>query len=94
MTYTSARRDGVVLFFALACGITWLFDLPLAIAWATGAAPPPYGMTMTGLGALGPSLAAFLVARMAVLAVVAVAAAWSLTTQKRRNAAAVAQPCN
>jgi membrane protease YdiL (CAAX protease family) len=62
MTSSSARRDGIVVFFALACGITWLLDLPLAIAWATGATPPTYAMTMTGLGALGPSLAAFLVA--------------------------------
>jgi membrane protease YdiL (CAAX protease family) len=58
---STERRTGL-LFFALACGITWLLDLPLAIAWATGAVPPSYAMPMVGLGALGPSLAAFLVA--------------------------------
>lgn len=57
-----AGRDDVLLFFALACGITWLLDLPLALAWATNAAPPPYAMPMVGFGALGPSLAAFIVA--------------------------------
>jgi uncharacterized protein len=54
--------NGVLPFFALACGITWLLDLPLALAWATGATPPPYAMSMVGFGALGPSLAAFVVA--------------------------------
>ncbi len=55
-------RDGVLLFFSLACGITWLLDLPLALAWATGSTPPSYAMPMVGFGALGPSLAAFVVA--------------------------------
>ncbi len=55
-------RDDVLLFFALACGITWLLDVPLAIAWATNATPPSYAMPMVGFGALGPSFAAFIVA--------------------------------
>jgi membrane protease YdiL (CAAX protease family) len=55
-------RYDILLFFALACGITWLLDLPLALAWATRTAPPAYAMPMVGLGALGPSLAAFLIA--------------------------------
>jgi membrane protease YdiL (CAAX protease family) len=57
-----ARHDDVWLFFGLACGITWALDLPLAMAWATNATPPTYAMPMVGLGALGPSLAAFIVA--------------------------------
>lgn len=57
-----AGRHDVVLFFALACGITWLLDLPLAIAWATGSVPPPYAMPLVGLGAWGPTLAAFAIA--------------------------------
>ncbi|MDP9036231.1 MAG: CPBP family glutamic-type intramembrane protease [Myxococcota bacterium] len=57
-----AGRDDVWLFFVLACGITWALDLPLAIAWATNASPPPYAMPMVGLGALGPTSAAFLLA--------------------------------
>jgi uncharacterized protein len=52
----------VWLFFALACGVTWLFDVPLSIAWATGARPAPYAMTLVGLGALGPTIAAFSIA--------------------------------
>jgi membrane protease YdiL (CAAX protease family) len=55
-------RLGLLIFFALACAITWLLDLPLAFAWATGHAPPSYAMPMVGFGALGPSLAALLVA--------------------------------
>ncbi len=54
--------DAVVPFFVLACGITWALDLPLAIAWATNATPPAYAMSLVGLGALGPSLAAFVLA--------------------------------
>jgi membrane protease YdiL (CAAX protease family) len=63
---TSARapsgRRGVYLFFALACSITWLLDLPLALAWATRAPVPPYALPMAGLGAFGPTLAAAAVA--------------------------------
>ncbi|MGA3122414.1 MAG: CPBP family intramembrane glutamic endopeptidase [Polyangiaceae bacterium] len=57
-----ARRNDVYAFFGLACGITWALDLPLALAWATNTTPPPYAMPMVGLGALGPSLAAFVLA--------------------------------
>jgi membrane protease YdiL (CAAX protease family) len=46
----------------LACGITWALDLPLALAWATGAVPPPYAMPMVGLGAWGPTVAALVLA--------------------------------
>jgi uncharacterized protein len=57
-----AGRNDAYLFFALACGITWVLDLPLVLAWATNAAPPPYAMPMVGLGACGPTLAAFAIA--------------------------------
>jgi membrane protease YdiL (CAAX protease family) len=57
-----AHRNDVFLFFALACGITWALDAPLALAWATHSAPPPYALPMVGLGAWGPTLAALLIA--------------------------------
>jgi membrane protease YdiL (CAAX protease family) len=46
----------------MACGITWLLDLPLALAWVTHSTPPACAMPMAGFGALGPSLAAFTIA--------------------------------
>ena len=55
-------RTDVYVFFLLACGITWTLDLPLAISWATKATPPGYAMTLVGLGAWGPTLAAFVLA--------------------------------
>jgi len=58
----TAGRNDVWVFFGLACGITWTLDLPLALAWAANAAPPSYAMPMVGLGALGPSIAAFILA--------------------------------
>jgi uncharacterized protein len=57
-----AGRSDVYLFFVLACGITWLLDLPLALAWATDVAPTAYALPMVGLGAWGPTLAAFIMA--------------------------------
>ncbi|MDP9150217.1 MAG: CPBP family intramembrane metalloprotease, partial [Myxococcota bacterium] len=57
-----AARNDVCLFFLLACGITWTLDLPLALAWMMSTTPPSYAMPMAGLGALGPSLAAFVLA--------------------------------
>jgi uncharacterized protein len=59
---TRARRRDIYVFFALACGITWVLDLPLAIAWATHAVPPPYALPMAGFGAWGPTLAALAIA--------------------------------
>ncbi len=59
---TPAGRSDVYLFSVLACGITWALDLPLALAWATHAVPPAYAMPMVGLGAWGPTLAAFVIA--------------------------------
>jgi membrane protease YdiL (CAAX protease family) len=55
-------RDGLSRFFVLACAITWLLDLPLALSWLSQTPPPAYAMNMVGLGALGPTLAALLVA--------------------------------
>jgi membrane protease YdiL (CAAX protease family) len=63
---TSARapsgRDDVYVFLALACAITWLLDLPLALAWMRHETPAPYALPLVGLGALGPTLAAFALA--------------------------------
>lgn len=57
----STGRD-VYLFFALACGITWLLDLPYVLAMLRHEAPPPYALPLTGLGAFGPTLAALALA--------------------------------
>lgn len=54
-------RD-VYLFFALACGITWLLDAPLALAWTSQLPPPSYAMPLVALGAFGPTLAASAIA--------------------------------
>ena len=54
-------RD-LLLFFALACLITWALDLPLALAFATHVRPPSYALSLVGLGAWGPTLAALIVA--------------------------------
>jgi membrane protease YdiL (CAAX protease family) len=56
------HRDDAYLFFILACGITWALDFPLAFAWATHGEPAPYAMPLVGLGALGPTLAALVLA--------------------------------
>lgn len=53
---------GVVLFFLLACAITWLLDLPLTVAYLRHVAPTPLPLLLVGLGAWGPTLAAWLVA--------------------------------
>jgi len=58
----SAGRHDLHRFFVLACAITWLLDLPLALSWWSQTPPPAYAMTMVGLGALGPTLAALIVA--------------------------------
>jgi membrane protease YdiL (CAAX protease family) len=52
----------LTLFFALACGITWLLSFPLAYAWVTHTPPAGYAMALAGLSALGPTLAAIGVA--------------------------------
>jgi uncharacterized protein len=60
-TAPGCDRD-IVLFFLLACGITWSLDYPLASAYVDGATPSPQAMLLTGLGAWGPTLAALIVA--------------------------------
>lgn len=57
----SPARDAL-LFFVLACGITWALDAPLAIAFARHVEPPPFALPLVGLGALGPTIAAFIIA--------------------------------
>jgi len=61
-TQPESRGDGSFAFFALACGITYLFALPAALAWMQHQAPPPYAVACAGLSAFGPTLAAFAVA--------------------------------
>src|SRR5947209_20077876 len=48
----------VYAFFALAFAITWLLDLPFAVASIRHVAPPAFALPLVGLGALGPTLAA------------------------------------
>ncbi|MEQ1505219.1 MAG: CPBP family intramembrane glutamic endopeptidase [Myxococcota bacterium] len=56
------RSDGVVAYFALACGITWALDVPLTRAFVRGAEPPAWALACAGLSAFGPTIAAALVA--------------------------------
>ena len=58
----SARSSGLLPFFVLACVITWLLDLPMVLAFLAGAPLPDHALPMVGLGAFGPTLAAFVVA--------------------------------
>src|SRR4029079_1068473 len=64
MVTSSARRgaEGSYIFFALACGITWVLATPLAIAWSQRAQPAPWAAALAGLSALGPTLAALVIA--------------------------------
>jgi membrane protease YdiL (CAAX protease family) len=55
-------RYDVLLFFILACAITWLLDLPFVLACARRVPPPDYALPLAGLGALGPTAAAFAIA--------------------------------
>jgi uncharacterized protein len=52
----------LVLFFFLACAITWLLDLPWVLACLRHESPPEWALLLTGLGAWGPTLAALVVA--------------------------------
>ena len=51
-----------VLFFSLACLLTWSLALPTALAWLRHQAPPPYAVACAGLSAFGPLLAALVIA--------------------------------
>src|SRR5690349_14362781 len=57
---SSAR--GVFAFFALACAFTWLLAAPLARAWMRHTTPPPWALAGAGLSALGPLIAALVIA--------------------------------
>jgi membrane protease YdiL (CAAX protease family) len=59
-TRVSWPRD-VLLFFALACGITWALDLPLALAWIRHEIPSGGALGCAGLSAFGPAFAALIV---------------------------------
>ena len=54
--------DGVSLFFALACAITWTMASPAARAWMHHQSPSPLAVAGAGLSAFGPLLAALVVA--------------------------------
>lgn len=58
---TRAASD-LYLFFALACGLTWLLAIPAALAWLRHQVPPPYAIACAGLSAFGPLMAALIVA--------------------------------
>jgi membrane protease YdiL (CAAX protease family) len=57
-----ADTRGTGLFFALACTVTWVFATPAAVAWMHHEAPTPGAVACAGLSALGPTLAAFVLA--------------------------------
>jgi membrane protease YdiL (CAAX protease family) len=60
-----ARGEGehdVLVFLALACAITFALDAPWALSTVRGDVPSPGALALTGLGALGPTLAALTVA--------------------------------
>jgi CAAX protease family protein len=54
--------DGVYLYFALACAITWTMAWPAALAWMHHQSPGPLAVAGAGLSAFGPLLAALAVA--------------------------------
>jgi membrane protease YdiL (CAAX protease family) len=53
--------DGVLAYYGIACGLTWLLGAPLAYAWAEHTPPPPYALACAGLSAFGPLVAALVV---------------------------------
>jgi len=58
-----AASDGLLAFIGLAWGTTWALCLPLVLTSARGLPPHPILFALAGLSALGPSFAAFIVAR-------------------------------
>jgi hypothetical protein len=60
--YASPAFD-LYLYFVLACTITWAPAYPLVFSFVAGRTPPPYAFPLAGLGALGPLLSAFVLAR-------------------------------
>jgi uncharacterized protein len=59
---SAPATDGVSLFFALACAITWTLASPAALAWMHHQSPAPLAVAAAGLSAFGPLLAALVVA--------------------------------
>jgi membrane protease YdiL (CAAX protease family) len=57
------RSQHIVLFFALACAVTWALATPLVLAWLQQVEPPAYAIPLAGLSALGPTIAAIVLAR-------------------------------
>jgi membrane protease YdiL (CAAX protease family) len=57
-SYERTSNDGLLGYFALACGLTWALAAPLSIAWMRHQPPPSYAMACAGLSAFGPLLAA------------------------------------
>ena len=56
-----ATKD-VWLYYGLACAITWTSAIPTATAWIRHEAPGPGAIAAAGLSALGPLIAAFVIA--------------------------------
>ncbi len=52
-------------FFALSCAVTWVFATPAALAWMRHEAPSPGAVACAGMSAVGPTLAAFVMAASA-----------------------------
>jgi membrane protease YdiL (CAAX protease family) len=59
---TRRAGDGTLAFFILACGITWLLEVPWLIATLRHAELSGTAMLGAGLSALGPTLAAIAIA--------------------------------
>lgn len=62
MTTRQSTTIDLLVFFALACALTWALGLPLALAWTRHEPPSPLAMGLVGLGAWGPTIAAVVVA--------------------------------
>jgi uncharacterized protein len=58
----TSPSNGVYLYFALACAITWTMAWPAALAWMHHQSPAPLAVAGAGLSAFGPLLAALVVA--------------------------------
>ncbi|MBL4685577.1 MAG: CPBP family intramembrane metalloprotease [Nannocystaceae bacterium] len=56
------KTGGLLAFFTLSCAITWACALPTALAFARHEVPGPTALSLAGLSAFGPMLAAVFVA--------------------------------